>query len=221
MLRLLYLLLLFIPYFRGMKLFVRSSARSDYKRWEDNKLLQHWRASRERACFDELYDRYVHLVYGTCKKALDDSQDSKDATMQVFEALLHLPREKPIHNLRSWLYVTARNTCISYYRKRAQSPVFQEDSTFFEKSAEKFMENEGLTRLLSREHPQLLDQLADALEQLEPAQAECLELFFFEERSYKSISEETGYSLKQVKSYLQNGKRKLSIILKNDLASEE
>jgi DNA-binding CsgD family transcriptional regulator len=31
--------------------------------------------------------------------------------------------------------------------------------------------------------------------------------------SYKAISLETGYSQKQVKSYIQNGKRKLRLLL--------
>jgi RNA polymerase sigma-70 factor (ECF subfamily) len=36
-------------------------------------------------------------------------------------------------------------------------------------------------------------------------------LFYLEKKSYQEISEETGFSMMQVKSYIQNGKRNLKI----------
>lgn len=38
-------------------------------------------------------------------------------------------------------------------------------------------------------------------------------MFFIQELSYQQISDQTGFSLKQVKSYIQNGKRNLRIRL--------
>jgi DNA-directed RNA polymerase specialized sigma24 family protein len=36
-------------------------------------------------------------------------------------------------------------------------------------------------------------------------------LFYLQEKSYKEISDETGFSEKNVKSFIQNGKRNLKI----------
>ena len=47
------------------------------------------------------------------------------------------------------------------------------------------------------------------LAHLKEDQRVCIELMYFKDMSYKDISSATGYSLKQVKSYIQNGKRNL------------
>ena len=39
--------------------------------------------------------------------------------------------------------------------------------------------------------------------------------FFMEEMSYADIVEQTGFTLNNVKSYIQNGKRNLKICIKN------
>lgn len=196
-----------------MKLFVRSSKVADQKDWEDKRLLQSWREGGNRHSFDVLYERYVHLVYGVCRKYINDTETCRDATMQVFNILIKLPAEKSIRSLPNWLYTTARNTCISYLRSPSSKFVLEPEEEYFEKKAEGFMENEALTRLLNEEHPHLLDLLPEAMQQLEVGQRQCIELFFFKDQSYQDISQQTGFTLKQVKSYLQNGKRNLGIIL--------
>jgi RNA polymerase sigma-70 factor (ECF subfamily) len=47
------------------------------------------------------------------------------------------------------------------------------------------------------------------LGKLPDRQQQSVRLFFLEEKCYKEISESTGYSLNEVKSYIQNGKRNL------------
>jgi RNA polymerase sigma-70 factor (ECF subfamily) len=42
-------------------------------------------------------------------------------------------------------------------------------------------------------------------------QRTCVDLFYLKEKSYHEIAIETGYTLNQVKSYIQNGKRNLKI----------
>jgi len=41
----------------------------------------------------------------------------------------------------------------------------------------------------------------------------CIELFYLKDKSYQEVAEITGYTLNQVKSYIQNGKRNLKISL--------
>jgi RNA polymerase sigma-70 factor (ECF subfamily) len=38
-------------------------------------------------------------------------------------------------------------------------------------------------------------------------------LFYLQGKSYQEVAEATGYNLNQVKSYIQNGKRNLKIVL--------
>jgi RNA polymerase sigma-70 factor (ECF subfamily) len=48
---------------------------------------------------------------------------------------------------------------------------------------------------------------------LNEEQKKCITLFYLEEKSYQEITAITGYTLNQVKSYIQNGKRNLKIYL--------
>jgi RNA polymerase sigma-70 factor (ECF subfamily) len=40
-----------------------------------------------------------------------------------------------------------------------------------------------------------------------------VELFYLEKKCYKEITDLTGFSLNEVKSYIQNGKRNLKILM--------
>ncbi len=69
----------------------------------------------------------------------------------------------------------------------------------------------------TNEKERQLQQLELAIEQLNNEQKICIQLFYLEEKSYQEVADITGYDLKKVKSYLQNGKRNLENILrKND-----
>lgn len=201
-----------------MKLFLRS-ARRGRKDWTDEQLLTAWQERRDEACFQELYNRYYHLVYRICCKHLQQTADRKDATLATFSALMDTPASKSIKSIPSWLHILARNTCISMHRAQASGPVLSGEEDFFEKKADAIVENEGMLRHISREHPHLTDLLPQALDRLEEQQRQCIELFYFEEMTYKQVSESLGYDLKAVKSYLQNGRRRLSVLLR-ELLSE-
>jgi RNA polymerase sigma factor (sigma-70 family) len=54
-----------------------------------------------------------------------------------------------------------------------------------------------------------LEKLQDAVTRLSEEQKQCIELFYFKQKSYKEVADLTGYSVNEVKSYLQNGKRNL------------
>lgn len=48
-----------------------------------------------------------------------------------------------------------------------------------------------------------------AIRQLPPDQRTCIELFYLQEQSYQQVMAATGFDFKQVKSFIQNGKRNL------------
>ena len=63
----------------------------------------------------------------------------------------------------------------------------------------------------------LLKDLEEALRHLNPEQKICVRMFYMDKKSYQTISSETGFNLLQVKSYIQNGKRNLRILLEKKL----
>jgi RNA polymerase sigma-70 factor (ECF subfamily) len=60
---------------------------------------------------------------------------------------------------------------------------------------------------------ELIENVLRAMENLNPEQKRCIDLLYLQQKSYKEVSELTGYDLKKVKSYIQNGKRNLKIML--------
>jgi DNA-directed RNA polymerase specialized sigma24 family protein len=58
-----------------------------------------------------------------------------------------------------------------------------------------------------------LEQLGEAINDLNKEQQYCLRAFYLQKQPYHAIMEATGYSFAQVKSYIQNGKRNLKLIL--------
>ena len=62
-----------------------------------------------------------------------------------------------------------------------------------------------------------LELMTNSLEELNKEQKQCVSLFYLEKKTYQDIADETGYSLMQVKSYIQNGKRNLKILLERKL----
>ena len=67
------------------------------------------------------------------------------------------------------------------------------------------------------ENDKTLDLMSQSLKELSPEQRQCVTLFYLDKKSYLEISEQTGYSLLQVKSYIQNGKRNLKILIEKKL----
>jgi DNA-directed RNA polymerase specialized sigma24 family protein len=60
--------------------------------------------------------------------------------------------------------------------------------------------------------------MGESLQELNIEQKQCVTLFYLEKKSYQQIAEETGFTMMQVKSYIQNGKRNLKILLDKKLS---
>ena len=58
-----------------------------------------------------------------------------------------------------------------------------------------------------------LNFLEEALVELNTDQHFCIRAFYLEKKSYDEIVKNSKYSLNEVKSFIQNGKRNLKIIL--------
>lgn len=157
-----------------------------------------------------LFDRYAHLIYAICMKYLKDEEESRDAVINIFEKLLLSLNRYEIKNFGTWIHSVARNYCFAQLQQsktktRHHETAFNEDtSAQFIYNPDDFEEEEELKALE-------LQKLKEAMQALNNEQKICVELFYLKKHCYNEISEITGYSLNQVKSYIQNGKRNLKI----------
>lgn len=134
--------------------------------------------------------------------------------MTIFTKLYEDLKRFEITHFKSWLYIYSKNTCLMVLRKKQR--LLREEVTSASENSIFFMENGGVDHLNSeqsgdQEHRLLL--LEQALMELGPEQKTCIELYYYKHLSYLEIAAQTGFSEKEVKSHLQNGKRNLKIRL--------
>lgn len=177
----------------------------------DDELITRYKKTGDGLLVGELYKRYSHLVYGVCLKYLKNEDEAKDAVLQIFENLLTDLKKHDISNFKSWLHSVSRNHCLMFLRKQQTQlkrvneyeAVYQHEETY----------NTPFAVHESEEKEMMLTKLEEALTYLKEEQRVCIELFFIKEKCYNEVAEITGYDIKKVKSYIQNGKRNLANIM--------
>lgn len=185
------------------------------KKQSDTDLIVRYRETGEPSVLGELFCRYTHLVYAISLKYLKNEEDGRDAVMEVFQDLSITLRKHDITNFKSWLYSVARNHCLTVIRKRKNGHAGATVSEDIYELAEKMVvENPDPGHpTYEDEKETALQELEAAVEELNEEQRMCIKLFYLDEKSYKEISDQTGFDLKKVKSHIQNGKRNLKIRL--------
>ena len=180
----------------------------------DQELIELYRKTNDTVYIGELFDRYVHLVYGIAYKYFEREDDRREAVMQVFDRLYEALKEHEITNFKAWLYSVAKNHCLMILRK--DNTVTFNDQIQLKNFQQDFMDFEG-EMTLNHINDEILDKkLPEAIKKLSDEQRICIELFYLHEKSYQEVVETTNFSLNQVKSYIQNGKRNLKIMLENN-----
>jgi RNA polymerase sigma factor (sigma-70 family) len=178
----------------------------------DAEVIDNYRKSGDQSLIVVLFERYTHLVFGICMKYLKNEEDAKDAVMQIFENLVDNLHKHEIRNFKSWLYSVARNHCLMKIREEASSNEMKKNIR--EKILQDVMEFPGDYHPMKAETDHDSDEnLYKAISRLNHQQRQCIELIYLQNKSYVEVSEITGYTMNEVKSYIQNGKRNLKIYL--------
>lgn len=184
--------------------------RTDYKSLTDEELVNRYRAREDSHCLGVLFERYTHVVFLVCMKYLKNEAESEDVSMQIFEKLMRDLKKYEVKAFKYWLHTVTKNQCLAYLDKKKRQR-HKEDQ--FEAAAQAQAEQEPEWQWLGEEQDKeaMLVQMEQAMQLLKEEQKKCLTLFYLQQKSYQEVSELTGYSMKQVKSYIQNGKRNLRI----------
>ncbi len=184
--------------------------RSNKEELTDEELLNRYKETGKSDFFGQLYNRYLPLVYGLCLKYLQDADKAQDAVMEIFENLLPKVSNYEIKVFKTWLYTVVKNHCFHLLKENRREIVVDFDSNL--------MESDIVLTLLDEDtNDEREAVLNKCMDKLPEPQKVSVRKFFFEEMSYADIVEATGYNLKSVKSYIQNGKRNLRICIENNL----
>lgn len=168
-------------------------------------MLERFRSDGNNEWLGILLERYTMLLFGVCMKYLKHEEQARDAVQQVFlKALAEIPKY-PIENIGGWLYQVAKNLCFSMLRSKKEYTGDERLASLAQP------EQVPLSLLIEKEKD--VDRLREELGRLKEDQRICVMSFYLEKLSYNQIAEQTGFSVKQVKSHIQNGKRNLRLKL--------
>ena len=177
----------------------------------DKELIEMFRHSHDNAYVGHLYLKYSHLVLGLCIKYYKDKDKANDALMSIFELIFKELKKHKVENFKSWLYSVSKNYCLQDLRKNKTKLKKSEAFEIFFKES---MEIDNEKHLIEREEKEkLLTKMELSLQLLKNEQKQCLMLFYLENKTYAEIATETPFSLNEVKSHIQNGKRNLKNLM--------
>ena len=185
--------------------------REKYNHITDQELLQNYYTDHNNEWLGLLLQRYTLLLLGVCMKYLKNEDEAKDSVQQIFLKVIQELQKYKVEYFKSWLYMVAKNHCLMKLRsKPGKIPA---------ELTEKLMaapdEETDWQTLVHTDHT--LELMEAALKELNPEQQQCVTLFYLQKKSYQEISDSTGLSMLQVKSYIQNGKRNLKLLIEKKL----
>jgi len=144
-------------------------------------------------------------------KYLKNEEEAKDAVQQVFLKAITELNKYHVQYFKSWLYMVTKNHCLMKLR---QKPGLHKDI-----SEEQIPDDsDPAARHHHIEKDRRLELMSASLDELNQEQKQCVTLFYLEKKSYQQIADDTGYTVMQVKSYIQNGKRNLRMIMEKKIS---
>ncbi|MDD3686420.1 MAG: sigma-70 family RNA polymerase sigma factor [Bacteroidales bacterium] len=184
--------------------------RNNFSIMTDNELISHYKLHQDKECVGELYKRYTGFTYSICYKYFNDSERSREAVLEIFEELISKLLVHETQNFKSWLHTVARNHCLLTFRAKKYESQFIDN---YKKYQNDFMEQDKVLYPDYQLKEENIAELEKCINQLKPEQRNCIELFYLQDKSYVETAQITGYTMKEVKTYLQNGKRNLKILM--------
>ena len=171
----------------------------------DQELLDHYYSDGNTRWLGLLLSRYTLLLFGVSMKYLKNEEEARDAVQFVFlKALTEIPKYK-VSYFKSWIYMIAKNHCLMLLRNKGLVKSLEDHHDH--------LKDEDHDHTTMAEKETMLARMDEAVNELNAEQRTCINMFYLQKLSYQDIAEKTGYTMLQVKSYIQNGKRNLKINL--------
>lgn len=157
---------------------------SEYRRLSDEELIRRYTDLHEPDAINYLFERYGHLVLGTCLKYTDNANKAKRLAEDVFVKMINDLKDPESHyHFKSWLF----HYLESYGLADASSKLVIPEP-FAHSQKKKVME--------------------DAMAELPADQKICVELYE-KNNSYDAIASVTGYPVQRIKNLLNVGMHRI------------
>jgi len=177
-----------------------------YSHISDAELLQRFYSDHNNEWLGILLQRYTMLLLGVCMKYLKNEEEAKDSVQQVFLKAINELHKYKVDYFKSWIYMVAKNHCLMQLRDKGKYTAEINDRVMA-------TADEATDKATYIEKDTALSNMAAALLELNKEQQLCITLFYLEKKSYQEIAAQTNFTLLQVKSHIQNGKRNLKLLM--------
>lgn len=160
--------------------------------------------------FEEIVDRYKNLVFSVVSRMVNDRDDVKDLSQEIFlKAYKNLAKYSAEFKFSTWIMRISTNHVIDFRRKKrlAQVPLDEVSYDIEDKQT-------PLTELIEKEKTQKINAV---LEELPEMYREPIILYHEKGLSYQEISEQIDEPLSKVKNRIFRGRK----LLKNKIMSSD
>ncbi len=158
-----------------------------------------------KAQFLAAYERHADELYRFIYFKISNKEKAEDVTQEVFIELWQALRKKTkIKNTRAFLFTVARNRIIDWYRKKKSVSLETITSTGVE-----FQGDDASSVTMRTE----FDQVVAAMEQLDDASREVVQLRHIEGFTPQEIADVTGESANAVSVRLNRATKRLKELL--------
>lgn len=167
----------------------------------------------EHHYFDCIITRYEKRIFSYVMRFINDPEEAHDVVQTVFmKALRHIDSFDPERKLSSWIYRIAHNETMNWFARNDRRRTVSIEELHQTKD---MLDTADATRTALDEwfHIELQDVLHEAVAQLPKQYADVIRMKYFEDRSYKEISEILGKPVSSVGTLIRRAKKRLLVLV--------
>lgn len=166
----------------------------------------------KQAAYKFLLDGYWNLVFGFLLKRVNNEYEAEEISIETFsKAFDKLSQFDDTYQFSTWLITISKNIQIDHYRKKKNAPLHR--TTVANEELLKQIADDSLSAEDQLIKEQNLAELLRYIKMLKPHYQEVINLFYFQEFSYKEISASIDEPLSNVKVRLLRARKLLAEII--------
>jgi len=159
---------------------------------------------RKNELFEYIYQKYGKRISWYISNFISIHDDNfKDLLQDIMIKIYkNLHTFNPVHSFKAWIYQIVRNHCLDFIKSKKDKDVLLSDISRNEFGAEPTFEKDYFNKVL-------IKQIDEYLQMLDPVEREIAFLRFYENISYKNISNITNLNVNTARSKIHMIKKDL------------
>jgi RNA polymerase sigma factor (sigma-70 family) len=142
---------------------------------------------------DDTYRTHGRQIHRYIKSKVADDEEAEDILHEVFtRAAISVNASEHIENLVAWLFRSASNRIVDWYRRKFRSDISADDESV---SFEEILSNSQIDLHDDMIRDSVIEELYRAIDELPDAQREVILRQAIGGESFREISEDTGVSV--------------------------